>query len=130
MDGHWIRFIENLIGRLDGPLHFRIILQPLIAIIFAIIDGVKDAKAGRPPYLWTLIFRPKHRERLFKEAWESVGKIFALAVILDIIYQLKVHHFIYPVEMLITAFVLAIVPYVLLRGPVNRLMRFISSKKV
>lgn len=127
MEEHWLRVVENLLGRLDGPFHFRIILQPLIAIIFAIIDGVKDARIGRPPYFWMLIFRPKHRDKLFKEAWKGVGKIFVLAVILDIIYQLKVHHFIYPGETLAVAFVLAIVPYVLLRGPVNRVIRLINK---
>jgi hypothetical protein len=121
--GHWERIIENLFARLDGPLHFRFIFQPLMASIFAVIDGVKDAKAGRSAYFWTLLFNPGHRKELVKEGWKSVGKIFILAIFLDVVYQWKVHSTVYPGEMLIVAFALAIVPYLVLRGPVNRVVR-------
>ena len=121
--GDWERIIENLFARLDGPLHFRFIFQPLMASVFAVIDGVKDAKTGKPAYFWALLSTPEHRKELVKEGWKSVGKIFILAIILDAIYQWKVHSTVYPGEMLIVAFVLAIVPYVVLRGPINRLVR-------
>ena len=42
------RFFGSFLPRLDGPLHFRFIFQPLMATIFAVIDGIKDAKMGRP----------------------------------------------------------------------------------
>ena len=124
----WHRIVENLFARLDGPLHFRLIVQPLMATIFAIIDGVKDAKTGKPAYFWALLVTPHYREELLKEGWKSVGKIFILAVILDIVYQLKVHSTVYPGEMLIVAFILAIVPYVVLRGPINRIVRRIINR--
>lgn len=117
------RIIENFFGRLDGPLHFRFILQPLMAFIFATIDGLKDAKAGKPAYFWAIFTRPEQRKELWKDGWKHFGKIFILAIILDIIYQLKVQHTFYPGEMLLTALVLAVLPYVLLRGPVNRIAR-------
>ena len=129
MENIWQRIVENLFGRLDGPLHFRFILQPLMAIIFAVIDGMKDAKMGKPAYFWTIIFDSRHRKEFLKDGWKHVGKIFILAVVLDIIYQLKVLHRIYPGEILIVAFILAILPYLLLRGPVNRIMRLFSTKK-
>jgi hypothetical protein len=119
----WHRVVVNLFARLDGPLHFRLIVQPLMATIFAIIDGAKDAKTGRPAYFWALLFTPGHRKELIKTGWKAIGKIFILAVVLDVIYQVKVHSMVYPGETLIVAFVLAIVPYLLIRGPVNRLMR-------
>jgi hypothetical protein len=58
-----------------------------------------------------------------KDGWKSVGKIFILAIILDVVYQLKVHSTVYPGETLIVAVALAIVPYLVLRGPINRLLR-------
>jgi hypothetical protein len=119
--GTWERVVENLFGRLDGPLHFRFIFQPLMATMFAVIDGIKDAKNGKPAYFWSLITHPGHRKELLKDGWKHVGKIFILAIILDVIYQLKVHSTIYPGEILIVAFTLAIVPYLLLRGPINRI---------
>ena len=123
MENIWHRFVENFLGRFDGPLHFRMIVQPLMAIIFAVIDGMKDAKMGKPAYLWTVFFDSEQRREFLKSGWKQVGKIFILAAVLDIVYQLKVLHKIYPGEVLIVAFVLAIVPYVLLRGPVNRIVR-------
>jgi hypothetical protein len=48
---------------------------------------------------------------------------FLLAIALDCIYQLMTVRFVYPLELLFTATLLALVPYALLRGPFNRLAR-------
>jgi hypothetical protein len=124
----WERFVGDLIARLDGPLHFRFFLQPLMAITFAVIDGIKDAKAGKPAYLWALISTPGYRHELVKQGWKSVGRVFILAIVLDVIYQMKVHGTVYAGELLIVAFVLAIVPYLVVRGPVNRIVRMVSAR--
>jgi hypothetical protein len=63
-----------------------------------------------------------------KEGWKSVGKIFILAVILDVVYQLKVHLTVYAGELLIVAFALAIAPYLVLRGPINRIVRMLGAR--
>ena len=123
MEAIWQRFGENFLHRLDGPLHFRFIVQPLMAVIFATLDGLKDAKAGKPAYGWAVFTNPRHRAELLKDGWKHFGKIFILAIVLDVVYQLKVHHMVYPGEILIVSLVLAVVPYVLLRGPVNRVAR-------
>jgi hypothetical protein len=128
MEEIWHRYIESLFARLDGPLHFRLIVQPTMAAIFAVIDGVKDAKLGRPPYFWTMVSNPAQRSELVKLGWKRIGKIFILAVILDVIYQLKVTHWVYPGETLTVAILLAIVPYLVLRGPINRFVRWRINK--
>ena len=127
MEALWQRFVEDMFGRLDGPLHFRIIVQPLMAVFFATRDGLKDARAGKPAYFWALANSPEHRKSLLKDGWKHFGKIFILAIILDLVYQIKVHHTVYPGEMLLTALVLAVLPYVLLRGPVNRIARLFKK---
>ena len=124
----WNRFIENLFSRLDGPLHFRFFMQPAMAIIFAVIDGIKDGKMGRPAYLWTMVKDPNQRRELMKIGWKRIAKIFILAVILDVIYQIKVYHWFYPGETLTVAILLAIIPYLLVRGPVNRLYQLFKNK--
>ena len=43
------RFWDQLIAQPSGPLSFRLILQPVMATILAILDGLKDARTGRPP---------------------------------------------------------------------------------
>jgi hypothetical protein len=116
------RFFGSFLPRLDGPLHFRFIMQPTMAIIAAVIDGIKDAKVGRPPYFWDIVKNPARRMENFKLAWKRIGKIFILAVVLDLIYQIKVYHWWYPGETLAVAILLAILPYIIVRGPINRII--------
>ena len=53
---------------------------------------------------------------------------FLVSAILNSIYQLITHGFIYPLELLFTATLLALVPYLVLRGPANRVAaQFISA---
>ena len=54
MDDMTTRFWTDLIGRLTGPMTFRLILQPAMASLLAVRDGIKDAKAGRPAYFWAI----------------------------------------------------------------------------
>jgi hypothetical protein len=115
------RFWDELIGRADGPLTLRLILQPVMAAIFAIRSGIRDAREGRPPYLATLVKDPEHRGRLVREGWKDVGKIFAIAMALDVVYQVIAIHKIRPLQILIVPVFLALIPYVILRGPVSRL---------
>ncbi len=124
----WERFVGDLIARLDGPLHFRFFLQPLMAITFAVIDGVKDAKAGKPAYFWALLSTPGYRKEMIQNGWKSVGRVFILAIVLDVIYQLKVHGTVYAGELLLVAFVLAIVPYLVVRGPITRILRMVIAR--
>lgn len=123
MDDLWVRFGENLAARISGPMKFRLILQPVMASIFAVLAGLKDAKAGKPPYLWGLLSHPAGRAAMIKDGWKSVGKVFVLAMVLDVVYQVAVQRFVYPGEVIAVAFVLAIVPYLALRGLVTRLAR-------
>jgi hypothetical protein len=60
---------------------------------------------------------------MIKDGWKSVGKVFILALVLDIVYQIIELRFVYPGEAIIVAFVLAILPYLVLRGLVTRLAR-------
>jgi uncharacterized membrane protein len=117
----WMRAVQNLIDRVSGPMHFRFILQPVIASIFAVIAGLSDAKANRPPYLWSLISDPNHRADMVKSGWKSVGKVILVALALDLVYQVIVLHFVYLGEAIIVAFIVVVAPYLILRGLVTRL---------
>ena len=122
MEDLWLRFVHNMVDRVSGPMKFRLFMQPTMAVIFAIRSGLKDARAGDPPYFWTLATDPAARAALLKDGWKSVGKLFVVALALDVVYQIIELHFVYPGEAVIVAFVLAIVPYLILRGLVTRLM--------
>lgn len=123
MDEIWMRIVENLTDRVSGPMKFRLLLQPLMATIFAVMAGLRDAKAGKPPYFWGIITHPDQRADMIRDGWKDVGKVFVLAIVLDVVYQIVVLRFVYPVEVVIVAFLLAIVPYLILRGLVNRIAR-------
>jgi hypothetical protein len=123
MDEIVMRFIENLNDRITGPMKFRALLQPAMAAFFAIRAGLSDARTGKPPYFWSLFTDPAHRADLLKDGWKGIGKVFIIALILDVAYQIMVLKFVYPGEAIYVAFVLAILPYLILRGLTTRLAR-------
>jgi hypothetical protein len=129
MEDLFLRIVENFFDRTTGPLKFRFVLQPTMAIIFAVIAGLKDAREGNPPYFWSLLTNQGHRREMIKDGWKSVGKVFVLAMVLDIVYQFIELNFVYPGEIVIVAFALAILPYLILRGLVTRIARpFIKAE--
>jgi hypothetical protein len=132
MEDHWLQFAHRVLAiedhllrfaqRVSGPMKVRFLLQPTMAAILAIRSGLKDARAGNPPYFWTLATDPTARAALLKDGWKSVGKVFVLAFTIDIVYQLIELHFLYPAEAVTIAFLLAIVPYLIVRGLVTRIV--------
>jgi hypothetical protein len=123
MDEMLGRFAADLIGRLHGPLTFRLVVQPLTACVIATRDGLHDARDGKPAYLWSLISDPSHRRERIREGWTSIAKLFGVGLFIDGVYQVIVLHWFYPGEAVVVACTLAVVPYLLIRGPVNRLTR-------
>lgn len=120
----WLtRIWTDLLGRVSGPMTFRLILQPTMALIFAIRDGMKDAREKRPPYFHTIFHDPAQRRPLLLEGFKAVGRVLVLGVVMDVIYQYIVFRWFYPLEALLVALILAFLPYLLLRGPANRLAR-------
>lgn len=117
------RIAENLAARIGGPLTLRLIIQPTVAAFFAIRAGLKDAQEGRVPYGWVILTDPVNRRDLLTEGWKDVAKVFVIAVAIDFVYQISELRWFYPEEALIVAAILALIPYLLLRGPANRVAR-------
>ena len=116
-------FWADFVARFDGPLHFRLFVQPLMAILFAARDGRRDAREGRHAYLWSFLTDPSQRRYLLESGWKGISKVFVLALALDVAYQFIEWHALKPLQAVLTAAVLAALPYALLRGPANRLTR-------
>jgi hypothetical protein len=123
MDSIMANLSEHLIARINGPLKFRLLLQPAMATFLAIRSGLKDAREGKPAYFWALFTEPSERAEMLKDGWKSMGKLFILASVLETAFQIIALRWVYPLETLLVAIVLAVVPYLLLRGPVNRIAR-------
>jgi hypothetical protein len=127
MTEHW-GFVDGLLARIEGPLSFRLILQPLVALIFAVRDGMKDARERKTAYFWSLFTEPDHRRDILRSSWHSVGKVFIIAIVIDFVFQYLVFDQFRVIGALLAGVILAILPYVLLRGPVNRLMQLWQQK--
>jgi hypothetical protein len=115
------RMWADLLARPSGPFGFRLAVQPMIALLLAVRDGVQDAKTGRSPYFWSVLHDPPERGRRMREALRATAKVGGLAVALDVIYQLDVRGWVYPGEALGIALLLALLPYSAMRGPVDRI---------
>ena len=118
-------FWHDLVERPDGPMRFRFVLQPLMAAIVAIRDGLKDARSGRSPYFATVLGNPRERAGRLREGLNATARIIALGLVMDVIYQAIVF---YPDQALVVALVLAFVPYVIIRGVTARISRGLPSR--
>ncbi|WP_457767119.1 hypothetical protein [Cyanobium sp. ULC065] len=118
------RIWQNLLDRPSGPMAFRIVLQPVMASIAALADGVNDAKTGRNPYLWTVLTNPLKRSSRLQDGLVSTTRIIFLGLGMDLIYQYLVFDTFHPAEAVIIAGLLCFLPYLLLRGPITRIGRW------
>lgn len=123
-----IRGWLNLGHRLDGPLHVRFFVQPAVATLLAVRAGVRDARAGNPPF-FVALRTPEKRRAWLRRAWSDVRRVFLMAVLLDVVYQVWVQRGIYALELLLTATLLALVPYGLVVGPVAHIARALLAAK-
>jgi hypothetical protein len=121
--GLGVDFWQELTARPDGPLAFRFVLQPVMALWLAARDGIADAKTGRPPYLSAIIRNPAERAARLHEGVTATMRILLLAAAMDVAYQLIVLHGLRPLETVFIAFVLGFLPYLLARGPIARVAR-------
>lgn len=128
----WQRVFHSIAERPGGPMTFRFILQPVMASVIAAIDGVRDARTGSTPYFWSLLTASDLRGDKLKQGLIATSRIILLGIGMDVIYQLLEFDQFYPGEAALVAILLALVPYVLMRGPFARLARLcgVSTKEV
>jgi hypothetical protein len=109
---------QEIVRRPDGPAALRFYLQVMIATLFAVHHGLKDARTGRGACLWVRL----------SEGWKSMGIIFILAGLVDVIYQLIMSRPVRPFETAVVIMAFAILPYALFRGPVNRIAKTVRRQ--
>jgi hypothetical protein len=118
------RFVDDMVARLHGPGRLRFILQPSFAIVLGARDGVKDARAGNPPFLWDLLSHSTNRSRLVRSAIASVRDLVAVAILLDCVAQLLILRMVNPFAALLLGPMLIGLPYASLRALTNRIARW------
>lgn len=130
MDEIFTRAFENLMARESGLLHLRLVIQPLVATFLALRAGWADAWDGRAILFSTLVREPTQAAAMLRNLWKIVGKVFLVAVFLDVVYQLIVVRWIYPLETLVVATTLALVPCFIVRAVGNRIVTLVRLKRL
>ena len=128
MDDWLKQTLEHILGRMSGPMWLRIIIQPSVSVIIALRAGIADAHAGQPPFGWAVLSGHTQRRALLKQGWKDIARVFIASIVLDLIYQIYVLRWIYPLQAVFVATLLASLPYVLVRGPASRLAKLWHSR--
>jgi len=92
-------------------------------------DGVKDARTGRSPYLWTMLTNRAAVGGSLQEGLIATARILLLGLVMDVIYQAIVFDTFHPGEAAIISILLAFVPYLLLRGPISRVVAWWLARR-
>jgi len=123
-----VRFWEELIARPSGTLGFRFIIQPVMASLLAIRDGYRDASRGHTAYFWAVLTQENRSERL-REGILAVSRVLILGCVADAIYQFVELKGFRPLQMIAIALLLAFIPYLFVRGPANRIARWLMTRR-
>ena len=118
------RFWHNIFGRLEGPMTFRFYLQPAMAFLAALHDGIRDVRLGHKSFFWTKANDPAEQHGRLCEGLTSVARVILLGISMDVIYQFKVLDRFYPAEAVTMAILLAVIPYFIFRWIVERVARW------
>ena len=117
-------FLDDLPKRLTGPGRFRFVVQPLIATLLGIRNGMADARAGRPPYLFALATDRARRGALVRDGFATVANLLLMGILLDSLFQWAILGASYPGPALIVGPVLITLPYAIARALANRALRW------
>jgi hypothetical protein len=118
-----LSFSQGLARRLAGPFPARFVLQPLVAIILGIRDGITDAKLGRPPYFMSLLFARDGaipRIELLKTSLRNILTPLVIGIVIDMIVQWYLFHRVLLWGAILVGALLVALPYSIARALTNR----------
>lgn len=123
------RIWSDIFGRFGGPMSFRFVLQPAMALIAAIPDGLTDARHGHSAFFWTNRDDPTTRRGRLRQGFISTARVVLLGISMDLIYQLRVFDQFFPAEAVLMAILLAVIPYFLFRWIIERIAVWWLARK-
>ncbi len=121
-----IGFWEGIFHVAEGRGEFRLIIQPVVAIILGARLGIADAKEGKGPFLLR-VFRTPQRRTILKDAASDVMVPFLVAVVIDSILQHYALGMVRPLAAVIVGAVLIWLPFAISRALTNRI--FVRSHR-
>jgi len=122
------QFIEELPQRFIGPGRLRFILQPVTAIVLGIRGGFRDARAGRAPYLYELIFNTGHRREFLRSGVAAIRNLLALGIIMDILFQLILYRSVHPGAAVLIGPLFICIPYAVSRVLTSRVTQRMAER--
>ncbi|HWQ19007.1 MAG TPA: hypothetical protein VN455_04460 [Methanotrichaceae archaeon] len=111
-----------IIARIAGPMSLRFVVQPLVGLLLGARDGVRDAKAGEPPFIFDLIVNRENRRIKLASLFTSLSKTIIIAVVLDLIAQYLIFDQVRITGAIAVAVIILIVPYSLARAITNKVV--------
>ena len=118
------RFWADIFGRVGGPMTLRFILQPAMAFLAALHDGIRDARYGHKSFFWSVGEGSQEQSGRLREGLISTARVALIGLGLDAIYQFKEFDRFYPVEAVMMALLLAVLPYFVFRWIVENVARW------
>jgi hypothetical protein len=115
------RIIDAIAARIAGPMSARFILGPVIAVVLGTRDGIADARAGTPPFIYDLVVHPRGRARDLRGAFKSLLIPLLVATVLDGIVQYMLFEHVRPGAAVLVGSCVMGLPYALARGVSNRI---------
>jgi hypothetical protein len=121
--GFWDSIARDLSGRgmFGGPFQFRLIIQPLAAMILGVKVGIRDAKVGDVPFFGALLRHRGKRGHLMAKAVRDAIVPLLIAFIVDSILQRLINGRIRPLAAALVGGLLVFVPFITVRGLANRI---------
>jgi hypothetical protein len=116
-------FFADILARFSGAGRLRFIVQPTVALVIGVRDGIKDARAGHLPFVLELMSRSARKRDILRSAIASVRDLISIAIILDVISQFLIFRRIHPGAALLVGPVLIAIPYAASRALANPLSR-------
>jgi hypothetical protein len=113
-------FLEDLPKRLFGPGRLRFLLQPAMALALGVAAGRADARAGRAPYLYSLLLGTEDRGIVARSALGDVANLLLVGILLDSVCQWLILGASYFGAALVVGPVLIALPYAAARALGNR----------
>ena len=123
------RFWADIFGRLHGPMPLRFFLQPTLAFIAALHDGVRDFRTGHKSFFWTTLWEPKQDRGRLREGLIATARMVLIGLSIDVIYQFRVFDRFYPAEAVVMVLLLAVIPYFIFRWIVEHVARWWFARK-
>jgi hypothetical protein len=111
---------EYLRQMMSGPGHLRFFVQPLVALLLGVRDGLRDHRLGRAPFLHSVVRDRGNRKALLRDGLRGILVPLLIAVSASYLFQWLIRFRIRLLPGLLYAVLFVAFPYICSRGFSNR----------